>query len=397
VFTPNLLIGGALFHPEAWPRIAHLDDILPFVADNKGIRLFQQGPIQILRYLINDPSVFQTPHDLECRGLVFDAATGALLSRPLHKFHNHAGPTTAEALMAAGPVRFFDKLDGSMLGGFLRNGQVALHTKGGFSSQARMALERIPGGHRALVQEAWDLGATPVFEWVGPDNRIVLPYAREDFVLLALRDRLTGVYLDDLADALAARHGVARPHVLGVAQDVEELHTWSARIAGMEGVEGAVAAGPDGRRAKLKTRSYLAVHKALSMLSHPRHAFRAVVEELDDDLVPLLPPDQAAFFTAYATALRQRVLVLAEGAEAQAEVLRLAHKGDKRAIAAAVNTTTEPLWRPLVFAAVGGKNPADALFDMLRKRTGTGLAVEEVSALYGLPTWAPPEGLFLQD
>jgi RNA ligase len=397
VFTPNLLIGGALFHPQAWPRIAHLDDILPFVADNKGIRLFQQGPIQILRYLINDPSVFQTAYDLECRGLVFDAATGALLSRPLHKFHNHAGPTTEDALMGAGTVRFFDKLDGSMLGGFVLDGEVALHTKGGFSSQARAAGERMPAGHKALVQDAFALGATPVFEWVGPDNRIVLPYAREDFVLLAVRDRLTGAYLDDLADALAAQHGVARPHLLGMAHTVEDLRDWSARIAGMDGVEGAVAVGPDGRRGKLKTRSYLAVHKALSMLSYARHAFRAVVEELDDDLVPLLPPDQAAFFTAYATALRGRVLDLARQAQGLASNLASTHGGDKRALAAAVQATIDPALRPLVFAALGNKEPADTLLDMLRKRTGSGLAVEEVGTLYGLPTWAPPEGLFLQD
>lgn len=397
MFTPSMLVGGSLFHPEAWPRIAHLDDIAPHVAANKGIRLFAQGPIRILRYLINDPSVFQTAYDLECRGLVFDAATGALLSRPFHKFHNHSGPTTAEALMGAGPVRFFDKLDGSMLGGFLLEGEVALHTKGGFSSQARDALARMPARHKALVREAFAAGGTPVFEWIGPDNRIVLPYDREDFVLLAVRDRLTGAYDEDMADTLAERHGVARPAVLGEARSLDELHAWSARIGAMEGVEGAVAVGPDGRRGKIKTHAYLSVHKALSMLSHPRHAFRAVVEELDDDLVPLLPPGQASFFVAYATGLRTAVLDRAEEARVLADTLRAAHGSDKRALAAAVSTTVEDRFKPLVFAALGGKNPAEALLDMLRKRTGSGIAAEEASATYGLPQWAPPEGLFLQD
>ena len=397
MFDPHLKIGGALFHPEAFPRIARLDDIAPHVAGNKGIRLLHQGPISFLLYLINDPEVFQNPYDLECRGLVFDRATGELLSRPLHKFHNHAGAPTEEALLAAGPVRFYDKLDGSMLGAMALDGGLRLHTKGGLTDTARRAQERLPARASDLARTAIAEGFTPVFEWTSPDNRIVLPYEEDAFTLLALRDRLTGAYHDDVADTLADRFGVPRPTILGTAATVQELRDFTAMLVGMEGKEGVVAVGPDGRRAKIKTRSYLTVHRALSMMGNERHAFRVVVEGHDDDLLPLLAPAQAAFYAAYAHNLRAAVLAYSGRMEAVAADLLARFGQDKKALAAEVNRSVPALDRPLVFAALQGKPASDSLFGLLLRRLGSAQLVEESCILYGLPRWAPPSGMFLTD
>lgn len=394
LLTPHLSEHKGITHPDAFPTITTIDDIAPYIVHNKGIRTFRNGPITVVRYLINDPSVFQTAWDLESRGLVFDSATGALLSRPLHKFFNVSSPESIAELLNSGAVQLYDKLDGSMLGGFVLDGAVRLHTKGGFTEQSLAAEASMPDQVRALVKEAFEAGYTPVFEWIGPDNRIVIAYDRAEFVLLALRHRTTGVYEDKAADRLAAKHGVARPAVLATLDNPTDLWAWITKVSGMTGIEGVIAASPDGKRMKAKTRSYLSVHKAMSMLGTSRHAFRAVIEEIDDDLLPLLPPNQAAFFEGYATAVRQRILAIGQEVERDAQ----AFAGlEGAALAAAIQQQVDPTRKPLMFAATKGGSASEVLVTLLKKRMGSQTAVDEANAIYDLPVWNPPSGLFLQD
>jgi len=384
-----------IWQPGTYPVIRHLDDIAPHIAHNRAIRTFVNGPITVIRYLINDPAVFQTPYDLEARGLIFDSNTGALLSRPLHKFFTFTGaPHQAAEMLQSGATRLYDKLDGTMLGGLVLEGEVRLHTKAGFTRHAHDAQARLTPHRAALIREACADGYTPIFEEVGPGQRIVLAYEAHDLVLLALRHRDTGLYDEARADAMAQAYGVARPAILAEVQAPEDLAGWASRVANMTGVEGVVAVAPDGRRAKIKTRAYLSVHKALTMLSTERHAFRAVIEEIDDDLVPLLPPAQAAFFEGYARALRARILELGQEAEGYAATLAGLEGAD---LAAKVRQTVPPSHHLMVFGLFKGKAPAEVLQAALAKRTGSQANVEEAKAAYGLPDWAPPAGLFLQD
>lgn len=394
ILTPHLADHHGPLHPTTYPTITTLDDLAPHVAHNRGIRTFRNGPITIVRYLINDPSVFQTAWDLECRGLIFDSNTGLLLSRPFHKFFNISDKTSASTLCGQGNVRLVDKLDGSMIGGFVLDGTVRLHTKGGFSEQALAAESRMPDGVRALVAEAFADGYTPIFEWIGPENRIVIAYEREAFVLLALRHRTTGAYDEERADALAQRHNVRRPEIIATVDTADALWDQINRVAAMTGIEGVIAMAPNGWRMKGKTRSYLSVHKAMSMLGTNRHAFRAVVEEIDDDLVPLLPPNQAAFFEAYATALRQRVLDIGQEIEREAQQFAGLSGG---ALAKAIQQSVHPDRKPLMFVATKGGSASEALMTLFKRRTGSQTAVDETNAAYGLPAWNPPAGLFLQD
>ena len=393
-FTPSLRSNQGLLHPEQFPIIQHLDDILPHISQNHGIRAFTNGPITVVRYLINDPSVFQTPWDLESRGLVFDTSTGLLLSRPFHKFFNHQGPDTAAMAVAAGPAILAQKHDGTMLGAFILNDVLHLHTKAGLTSHALTAKSRMPNHVAKLAHAAILKGYTPIFEWVGPDNRIVLPYAREDFILLALRRREDGIYDEALADALAQEHDVARPAILGRVETAEELMEWANRISKMEGSEGVVVVGPDGRRLKSKTQSYLSVHKAMTMLSAERHAFRAVVEEIDDDLIPLLSEEQAEFFAQYASQMRARILELGEEIDQVARGLRDQPRNEA---ARQIKETVAGDLQPLVFLALSGKSGAESLMKTLGRRTGSQSMVEAAREAYGLPHWSPPRGLFLKE
>ena len=156
---------------------------------------------------------FQTAADLEARGLVFEKATGKLLSRPLHKFFNLGEREGLAILDQAGPWRLDEKRDGSMIGAFFYKGELYFHTRGGVSSQARAALGIASAGVRALAKAAFDDGMTPIFEWTSPENRVVIPYDRSELTLLALRDRTTGRYNDALARDLCATHNLSLIHI----------------------------------------------------------------------------------------------------------------------------------------------------------------------------------------
>ena len=41
-----------------------------------------------------------------------------------------------------------------------------------------------------------DKGYTPIFEYVGPHNKVVLNYETENMILLAVRDTVSGQYLE---------------------------------------------------------------------------------------------------------------------------------------------------------------------------------------------------------
>lgn len=380
-----------LYHPDTWLEIEHIDDIKPLVAQNPGIKTFTHDTIQVMRYLINSPDVFTTAADLEARGLIFDL-NGFLLSRPLHKFFNIGERVHAPTLITHGPGQLVTKLDGSMIAAFLLNGTLVFHTKGGVSKQAKRALECASTNVKKLAIAAIQKGYTPIFEWTAPENRVVIAYETNQLRLIALRHTKTGVYNDALMLEMAAHYNVGTPHVLYTITNEEDLTAALGELAVMDGIEGAVYTGPDGLRAKAKTTSYLLIHKTVSQLFYERHALRAVLEEIDDDILPLLRDDQRALWMVYATSIRDRLLAIAQEAETIAQTLT----SDGKELAQAVNAYPEFL-RPLIFSSKRGKDPVSVLTSMILKQMGSDTRVQQAKDTYTLPSWSPPPGLFLKD
>lgn len=382
-----------LYHPDSFPIIRHRDDILPLLENNKGIRMFTHGPIQVVRYLINSPEVFTTPADLEARGLIFDTQTGMLLSRPLHKFFNLGERMDEEALISHGPGYMADKLDGSMIASFIQDSTLFFHTKGGVSSQAKAALNEAPVNVREAATEAFQEGGTPAFEWTSPDNRIVVDYDTSEMTLLAVRDRLSGVYDDDLANHLAKKYDLRQPKIHGRAETLEDLKNLISWLRQQEGMEGAVWIGPNGLRSKVKTTAYMKVHKTLSMLSVERHAFRAVVDEMDDDILPLLLPKQRDIWLEYAGAMRTRFLEISDQARAYyAKIEGL----DPKAAAQDINANAPASLKTLVFGLKSGRDPVDLIKSVLSKNVGSDVKVQNAKKTYHLPDW-DHQGAFMQD
>ena len=280
------LFPGAPARMRRTPEIRHLDDIVHRVDPGRGVHLFTHGDVLILRYVSARPNTFETELDLECRSLVFDRDSGDLLSRSLHKFFNLGEREGLADLSLEEGADLLLKIDGTMLSGFTRLAapdQPLFHTKGGMTEHAARGLALAPPNVIALAREAIADRATPTLEWTSPENRVVIPYATTEFRLIAIRDRVTGVYLEELADHLARKHGVARPGSLGRVKGLAETTEALTRLAARTDIEGAVLTFADGHRVKWKTRDYHARHKVLANIEHERRVYQCWFEGIGDD------------------------------------------------------------------------------------------------------------------
>jgi RNA ligase len=300
----------------------------------------------------------------------------------------------AKTLIEQGPGRLINKLDGSMIASFIQSNAIHFHTKGGLSRQALFARKTAPENVLNLSNEAFDLGYTPSYEWTSPDNRVVVNYTQSHMTLLAVRNIHTGVYDEDLADALAAKHNVPRPETYFTISTEDELNDALKILRDWKGIEGAVWLGPNGLRAKAKTKEYMKIHKTLSMLNVERHAFRAVVEDLDDDIIPLLSDDQRTAWTTYSQAMRTRFLQIEQ--EAQNAIISLKDLDAKDA-AAHIQTHTDPGLKPIAFALRQNRSGLETLLKILSTNIGTDARVQSVKETYGLPDWGPYASLFEND
>src|SRR5262249_22061223 len=130
---------------------------------------------------------------------IVDTRHERIVATPFVKFFNHGEhpePLPHE------PFEAFEKLDGSLIIIFWNQGSWRTATKGSFlSSQASAARKMMtPWVTGKLIP-----GVTYLAELVGPSNRIVVPYAKDELVLLA-------GYLED-------GHEVSRTllHTLGIS------------------------------------------------------------------------------------------------------------------------------------------------------------------------------------
>ena len=132
----------------------------------------------------------------ECRGIIFDTATGDIIRRPFHKFFNvnERDETQDHRVDLSRPHAILEKLDGSMIAPFLVNGELIWGTKMGATDVAKPVEEFIKNNPQYLsfAEEAVHHGLTPIFEWCSRKQRIVLDYKEDQLVLTAMRNQITG-------------------------------------------------------------------------------------------------------------------------------------------------------------------------------------------------------------
>jgi RNA ligase len=370
-----------------YPEIRHLDDISHRVDPERGVHLFTHEDVLILRYVTARPNTFETELDLECRSLVFDRDSGDLLSRSLHKFFNLGEREALADLPLEEEADLSLKIDGTMLSGFTTPAapdQPRFHTKGGVTEHAARGLALAPTNVIALVREATFEGATPTLEWTGPENRIVIPYAMTEFRLIAIRDRVTGAYLEEMADHLARKHMVARPGSLGRVKGLAETTEALTQLAARTDIEGAVLTWADGHRVKWKTRDYHARHKVLGNIEHEKRVYQCWFEGIGDDTAASLGGERGRALLAFLEEIETTIATACNELAAELTPLTDLPPTDR---AAKVRDRFTGVRQSVAFSLLKGYEGREAVHRIAAGRIGSEEGRASLKRELGLPSW----------
>jgi RNA ligase len=288
-----------------FPIINSINDVLPHIEGREEFVVAEREGYTVINYAVAMEDTFppikvaggsakmREERSLtnrmrrECRGLIFDPA-GNIMSRPFHKFFNigEREETLPKNIDLSKPHTVMEKMDGSMIRPLLLDGHLRLATKMGVTEVAMNAESWLAargsnaaGWMRTYVEN----GATPLFEWTSRKNQIVLDYAEDDLVLLAIRDNITGEYLDindlDCPFTVVPRYGSVEGN----------LKEYLDRAREQKGREGDIIRFADGHMVKVKNDWYVRIHKTLDRIRYDRNIVALILNEELDDAAPLLP------------------------------------------------------------------------------------------------------------
>ena len=296
-----------------FPTIRHINDVLPHIAGRDEFRVVRKDWYTVVNYMVAFGETFDWDEgDLvgsvmrrECRGLIFDSASGELLSRPYHKFFNVGErPELAmdEVDMSANHV-ILEKLDGSMIRpiavpGDKHIGEFRLGTKAGITDVAMNAEVWMAkhSNYVEFVKMCLEHGITPIFEWCSRKNRIVVDYPEDRLVLTAVRHNEKGFYLPHKALSNFARdYQLDLVKVIDSASDniselVDTIRAWETN----EGVvvrfeDSRPHSGRDqGHMVKIKADAYVTLHRSKDAISNEKNVIAVVINDQIDDLLPIL-------------------------------------------------------------------------------------------------------------
>jgi T4 RnlA family RNA ligase len=252
--------------------------------------------VSIFNYRLAQYSDFIDNLAFEMRGLTFVFnEDGSLFKRYLllHKFFNlNQVPESQYSLVADLGIRsIYNKEDGSVAS-FIRlpNGSVLGKSKMSFESDQAAGMNRLyrlNADLKRFVDWSLDKNYVAVFEYVAPNNRIVLRYLEEELILLRLRDNKTGEYLD--LSKFSKEIGslkVAPSDVTTLDELVELSHT-------IEDKEGWIIEFSNGLFIKVKTAWYCERHGLLTNDLYREHVLvRYVLDEKIDDVLGQVPEEE---------------------------------------------------------------------------------------------------------
>ena len=359
-------------------EIQTLNDVLPHISYDDGIVVSERAGYTVVDYVFVTPNTFNNPMAQQCRGLKF-GSDERLIARPFHKFFNIGEKEQPQDIDWTRSHVIMDKLDGSMIHPAIINDELVFMTRMGITRHAETAFSVASDAVKRLCMDMIALGQTPMFEFTGPGNRVVVEYAATQLTLLAVRDVISGAYMihADLT-ALAAKYGVPVVDTFGQVTDVD---AFVANGRALAGVEGYVVAFEDGHRLKLKADGYVLRHKALAGVAYEKNLLAWIVEDALDDVIPILHDDVAERVRVYQTRLMASLETHLSELASFASALEGA---DRRTYAMETQARIDKRLHPVAFAIADGKDPRAAMTKLLKRASGSENRVDQIRDLFDL-------------
>jgi RNA ligase len=270
---------------NTFPIIDDIEQVREAIKDRPEFIEAVRDDYIVFNYMVAHEDSFDCPIRRECRGLIF-SKNGKVLSRRFSKFFNLGEKeyTQPHNIDWNRPHVVLEKLDGSMVSPLIINGEVRWATKMGITDISAYVEGFVKQSQARYNDFAWlchQHGFTPIFEFMSPMNRVVLPHAESRMVLLAIRANVLGYYLDvATVRANACRYDIPVVDIyIGSLDDLKN----------QTDMEGVVVRFDDGEMIKIKTDWYVAIHKAKENILHEKNVIRLILEDKIDDIIPNLP------------------------------------------------------------------------------------------------------------
>ena len=232
----------------------------------------------------------------EMRGLTFVFnEDGSLFNRYvlLEKFFNlNQVPDSLYSVVKNYKIKFVNNKEDGSIASFVKlpNGKM------GFDNDQADGINRVYKTNKevkSLVDWSLDNNIVPVFEYVAPNNRIVLRYPSEELILLRLRDNVTGKHID-IRDHLDK---VGTIRVAPFEDEIKDLDQLIELTATQVDKEGSIVTCEDemGRDFffKLKTPWYMSLHGLLTDDLYREHIIIGyILDDKIDDILGQIPEDE---------------------------------------------------------------------------------------------------------
>ena len=218
----------------------------------------------------------------QARGLIIDQRTQEIVATPFPKFFNYGEQAIS---LPDEPYEVWEKLDGSLIICYYYQNNWQTATKGNLQSiQSQKAKTLL----NKLKTKYLDKGTTYLFEYISPENQIVIKYPSEQLVLLgAYQQEGQELSLSQL-DLLAATLGVETPKRL-TDTSVKELLKEAESLD--KNNEGFVIRYQSGLRLKIKGGEYRRLQKLIAGVT-PIGLWELMREQSDLSLIRQEIPEE---------------------------------------------------------------------------------------------------------
>lgn len=383
-----------------FPEINHIDDVLLQIEDRPEFKVMDKGWYTVINYMVAFEDTFslirhRTHYNMwmrrECRGLIFDNATGNLISRPYHKFFNvgEREETAVNKINLYEPHVVLEKLDGSMIRPIPTKEGFRLATKAGVTDVAMNAEVFIADKphYATFIKKCIQKGTTPIFEWCSRKNRIVVDYPEDQLILTGLRYNTTGLYVDYQA---MLNYGTAWniPVVKALSGlAVQNIDLFVKQVREWDDGEGVVLRFDTGHMVKVKADEYVLRHKSKDQISQEKNVLQVILEDSVDDVVPLLTPDDATRLKAFQNAFWASVVDLCIDMDHLFQIGTKKYPDKKDFAVEYVQKEIPPMYAPIMYAMKGGKGSRSTIVEMINKSLSTQTKIDQNRWLFGELKW----------
>jgi RNA ligase len=383
-----------------FPEINDINDVICHIEDWPEFKVMEKDWYTVINYMVGFDDTFslirkRSHHNMkirrECRGLIFDTATGKLLSRPYHKFFNvgEREETAINKINLYEPHVVLEKLDGSMIRPIPTKEGFRLATKAGITDVAMNAEVFIADktNYRQFILEMIDDRKTAIFEWCSRKNRVVVDYPEDRLILTGIRDKENGSYVPYYKMASIASYAniPVVKSVDGLA--VQNIDLFVKQVREWDDGEGVVIRFDNGHMVKVKADEYVLRHKSKEQISQEKNVLQTILSDSVDDVVPLLTQDDATRLKAFQGAFWASVVDLCIDMDHLFQMGDKKYPDKKDFAVEYVQKEIPPMYAPIMYAIKNGKGSRQTIVDMISKSLSTQNKIDQNRWLFGELKW----------